>query len=76
MPAWGNGTPAGELGSWGLVQFIRRLPALTADEVARMETMNPRSPQAFREEEDARQFLAGEDVPGAPTPQPSHAGHR
>jgi mono/diheme cytochrome c family protein len=76
MPAWGNGTPEGERGSWGLVHFIRRLPALTADEVARMESMNPRSPQAFREEEDARQFLAGEDGPGAPTPQPSHAGHR
>lgn len=76
MPAWGNGTPEGERGSWGLVHFIRRLPSLTADEVAAMESMNPKSPQAFREEEDARRFLAGEDAPGAPTPQPSHAGHR
>ena len=76
MPAWGTGTPDGERGSWGLVHFVRKLPTLTADDLARMETMNPRSPQAFREEEDARQFLAGEDVPGAPTPQPSHAGHR
>ena len=76
MPAWGDGTPEGERGSWGLVHFIRRLPSLTADEVAAMESMNPRSPQAFREEEDARQFLEGVDAPGAPTPQPSHAGHR
>ncbi len=76
MPAWGDGTPEGERGSWGLVHFIRRLPSLTADEVAAMESMNPKSPQAFREEEDARRFLAGVDAPGAPTPQPSHAGHR
>jgi mono/diheme cytochrome c family protein len=76
MPAWGTGTPDGERGSWGLVHFVRKLPTLTAEDLARMETMNPRSPQAFREEEDARQFLAGEDAPGAPTPQPSHAGHR
>jgi len=76
MPAWGTGTAEGERGSWGLVHFVRKLPTLTPDDLARMETMNPRSPQAFREEEDARQFLAGEDVPGAPTPQPSHAGHR
>ncbi len=76
MPAWGNGTPEGERGSWGLVHFIRRLPSLTADEVAAMESMNPKSPQAFREEEDARRFLAGVGAPGAPTPRPSHAGHR
>lgn len=41
MPAWGTGTPEGE---WGLVHFIRRLPSLTADDVARMESMNPSSP--------------------------------
>lgn len=76
MPAWGTGTPDGERGSWGLVHVIRRLPSLTADEVARMESMNPKSPQAFRDEEDARRFLAGEDVSAAPSPQPSHAGHQ
>jgi mono/diheme cytochrome c family protein len=63
MPAWGTGTPDGERSSWGLVHFIRRLPSLTEDEIARMEALNPRSPQEFREEEEARRFLAGEDVP-------------
>jgi mono/diheme cytochrome c family protein len=61
MPAWGNGTPEGQRDSWGLVHFIRRLPSLTADDIARMESMNHRSPQAFRDEEEARRFLAGDD---------------
>ena len=64
MPAWGNGTPEGQRDSWGLVHFIRRLPSLTADDVARMESMNPKSPQAFRDEEEARRFLAGDDAAG------------
>jgi mono/diheme cytochrome c family protein len=72
MPAWGTGTPEGERGSWGLVHFLRKLPSLTPDEIARMETMNPRSPQAFREEDEARRFLAGDDAPAAIAPQPAH----
>lgn len=72
MPAWGTGTPEGERGSWGLVHFLRKLPSLTPDEIARMETMNPRSPQAFREEEEARRFLAGDDAPAPIAPQPAH----
>jgi mono/diheme cytochrome c family protein len=73
MPAWGTGTPEGERGSWGLVHFIRRLPSLTADDLARMETMNPRSPDVFRQEEAARRFLAGEDAPVRQEPAPAHA---
>lgn len=72
MPAWGTGTPEGERGTWGLVHFLRKLQALTPDDIARMETMNPRSPQAFREEEDARRFLAGDDAPAPTAPQPAH----
>lgn len=72
MPAWGTGTPEGERGSWGLVHFLRKLPSLTPDDIARMETMNPRSPQAFREEEEARRFLAGADAPAPTAPQPAH----
>jgi mono/diheme cytochrome c family protein len=73
MPAWGSGTPEGERGSWGLVHFIRRLPSLAADDIARMETMNPRSPDVFRQEEEARRFLAGEDVLARERPAPAHA---
>lgn len=73
MPAWGTGTPDGEHGSWGLVHFVRRLPSLTADDLGRMEALNPKSPQEFREEEEARRFLAGEDVaPSLPTPAHDH----
>ena len=72
MPAWGTGTPEGELGSWGLVHFIRRLPSLSPDDLARMETMNPTSPHEFREEEEMRRFLAGGDTPLSPAPQPTH----
>lgn len=71
MPAWGTGTPDGEHASWGLVHFIRRLPSLTAEDVTRMEALNPRSPEVFREEEEARRFLAGEDAPPA-QPMPAH----
>ena len=73
MPAWSTGTPEGEHGSWALVHFIRRLPSLSPDDLARMEALNPKSPDQFREEEETRRFLAGEDAASqAPTPQPSH----
>ena len=42
MPAFGIGrsTPAGDKQLWELVQFIRHLPSLTADELGEMEGMN------------------------------------
>jgi len=76
MPAWGDGSPEGELGSWGLVHFIRRLPSLTPEDITRMEGMNPKSPDQFREEEEIRRFLAGEDGAAGATSDPSHKGHR
>jgi mono/diheme cytochrome c family protein len=69
MPAWGNGTPEGEASSWALVHFIRRLPALSPDDIARMQELNPKSPAEFREEEEARRFLAGDE----PTKTPARA---
>jgi len=43
MPAFGTGqsTPAGDKQLWELVQFVRRLPDLTSDEISEMEGMNP-----------------------------------
>jgi mono/diheme cytochrome c family protein len=77
MPAWGNGTPEGERSSWALVHFIRRLPSLTPDDVARMETLNPKSPAEFREEEETRRFLEGEKAkPPAAAPKPHKHDHR
>jgi len=43
MPAWSTATKEGETASWHLVHFIRRLPRLTEDDIARMEELNPRS---------------------------------
>lgn len=74
MPAWGTGTPEGERASWVLVHFIRRLPKLTDEDIARMEALNPKTSEQWREEEEARRFLAGEDVkPSTPAPH-THDG--
>ncbi|MEO8256258.1 MAG: c-type cytochrome [Acidobacteriota bacterium] len=68
MPAFGIGTAAGAESTWRLVQFIRRLPGLTADELERMEGLNPRSPDEIRQEIDEQQFLqgGGESSPASP----------
>jgi len=62
MPAWGTGTAEGERASWVLVDFIRHLPSLTDEEAERMEALNPKSADEWRQEEEIRRFLAGEDV--------------
>jgi mono/diheme cytochrome c family protein len=59
MPAWGG--PGSAEGSWHLVHFIRHLPRLTAEEKARMETLNPKSPDEWRALEDEDAFLRGEE---------------
>jgi hypothetical protein len=74
MPAWGTGNAEGERASWALVHFIRRLPELTDEEISRMESLNPKSANEWREEEDARRFLAGEDVRLPSAPQHDHDG--
>ena len=73
MPAWGDGTAGSAEGSWHLVHFIRRLPTLTAEDLAKMQEMNPRSPGETRAEEEMKQFLEGADS-APPAPQTSH-GH-
>lgn len=73
MPAWGTGTADGETATWHLVQFIRHLPRLGADELAEMEALNPRSPAAWRALEEERRFLAGEPpLEASPTRTPPH----
>jgi mono/diheme cytochrome c family protein len=61
MPAFGDGTPEGERGSWQLVRFIRRLPALSAAEIERMKAMNPQPPDAIRRQIEEEAFLEGRD---------------
>jgi len=70
MPAWGTGTADGERASWALVHFIRRLPTLTDEEIDRMEALNPKTAEQWRQEEEARRFLAGDD--GTPPPVSTH----
>lgn len=75
MPAWGTGTSAGERDSWHLVQFIRRLPALTEAELAEMEELNPRSAAEWQALEQERRFLSGESAaPSAPASPHTHKG--
>ena len=59
MPAWGNGTPDGERSSWELVDFIRHLPALSADEAQQMERLNPKSAADDARRKAINDFLAG-----------------
>ncbi|MGE0814828.1 MAG: cytochrome c [Vicinamibacterales bacterium] len=73
MPGWGDGTSGSERESWGLVRFIRHLPAITEAELAEMDELNPRSRAEWLELEDERRFLSGTlDVPG----DPHGDGHR
>ena len=79
MPAWGNGTAESAYGSWTLVHLIRHLPTLSAEEIAEMESLNPKSRQEFEEEQEMQKFLAGGDGPESVTAKkPSankHGGH-
>ena len=75
MPAWGTGTEDGERASWALVHFIRRLPALSQGEIARMEGLNPKTAEQFRKEEDIRRFLQGDDPAPSSAAPTSSTGH-
>jgi len=72
MPAWGSGHPSEDRESWKLVHFIRRLPDLTPEEIAEMETLNPRSPHEHAEGAGPR----GTPVGDAPDRGASRHGHR
>src|SRR5579864_4278832 len=49
MPAWGSAGDNDE-DTWKLVQFIRHLPELTAEEEKHMESLNPKTPEEIQEE--------------------------
>lgn len=73
MPAWSTGTPEGEKASWELVHFIRRLPALTPEDLAVMERFNPTSRAQIEEEQAVERFLNGDPAaPPAAPPAPEH----
>lgn len=59
MPALGTGTADGERASWESVLFIRHLPALTSEELQRMEALNPKSPADALRQLEIDEFLSG-----------------
>jgi hypothetical protein len=59
MPAWGNGTPPEDVGTWELVHFVRHLPKLTQAELAEMESLNPKSPAEYEKASQIEAFLSG-----------------
>lgn len=61
MPAWGDDDPEKDTESWTLVHFVRHLPKITPEEIAKMKTLNPMTTQARTEQEAMDAFLAGED---------------
>ncbi|HVS30686.1 MAG TPA: c-type cytochrome [Thermoanaerobaculia bacterium] len=71
MPGFGAGTAESAYGSWTLVHFIRHLPELTPQEIAEMETLNPKSPAEWQQMQEEQAFLAGGDeAPRAPRAAP------
>lgn len=75
MPAWGEADPHADKDSWKLVLFIRHLPQLTPQEEKEMETLNPRSPEELREEQEEQRFLSEEPTgkqPSKPTSTKPH----
>ncbi len=73
MPAFGGSDSADA--SWKLVLFIRHLPKLTTAEESEMESLNPKSPEEFKEEQQEEQFLNGGDSPAATATPHQPGGH-
>ncbi|MDQ3068561.1 MAG: cytochrome c [Acidobacteriota bacterium] len=76
MPGFGTREADGERASWHLVQFIRRLPKLTAEELEHMAELNPLSIEAWLQRLEEEAFLrGGGDPAAAPAPRTSGHGH-
>lgn len=74
MPGFGSGSSEGEKGTWHLVQFIRRLPTLTEEELEHMAELNPISVERWLQRLEEEEFLRGGGDP-ADRPAPPAAGH-
>ena len=66
MPAWGENTHADDESSWKLVHFIRHLPRISSQETEEMKEMNPKTPEEWKEDEETRKFLEGEEAAQTP----------
>ena len=65
MPAWGEGDPAQDMGSWALVHFIRHLPQLTSKELDQMKALNPKTKKDLEKEAAFGQSRQGDDAAGS-----------
>ena len=65
MPAWGGEGHEGD-SSWKLVRFIRHLPKVSEAEIEHMKQLNPKGPDEWKEQQDAKQFLEAEKPPAKP----------
>jgi mono/diheme cytochrome c family protein len=72
MPAWGEEGPHDATQSWELVHFIRHLPKITTEELAKMESENPKSPMDQKEDEETRKFLEGGEPSAPASPHHEH----
>jgi mono/diheme cytochrome c family protein len=57
MPAWTTGSDEGARESWMLVDLIRHLPKLSAEEQSRIEAAMPKSAADIRREREIEDFL-------------------
>ena len=74
MPGFGTRSPDGEKATWHLVQFIRRLPRLTEEELQHMAELNPMPAAAWLQRLEEEEFLRGGGDPAALPARPA-AGH-
>ncbi|MGC0775019.1 MAG: cytochrome c [Candidatus Acidiferrum sp.] len=70
MPAFSS--PGSQNDSWKLIDFIRHLPQLTADERMEMEKYNPKGPDDRLEEQQEDDFLNGATPAGKPESHHQH----
>ncbi|MBZ5529264.1 MAG: cytochrome c, partial [Acidobacteriia bacterium] len=72
MPAFS--APGEQEESWKLVRFIRRLPAISTEEILEMRRGNPKTAEERAEEQEEENFLRGEN-PLEKSPSSSHHHH-
>ena len=65
MPAFGENQTTDDAETWKLLVFIRHLPNLTDDELAKMTSLNPKTEEERQEEQQEQEFLRGE-IPQVP----------
>jgi mono/diheme cytochrome c family protein len=76
MPGWGDGTPESARATWQLVHFIRRLPQLSDADAQRMQLLNPKTSEEWRQEE-RRMAEPAATAPPSPAPHThKHGGHK